>query len=84
MNLIDFHVTEIIKEEYDKMYKLYDMTEQKLELEKEDELWYNFLLGDGVKQTYRYCDEGGYYINTVCFNLSEGQKPYYVGFVGQH
>ena len=38
MNLIDFHVTEIISEERDKVWKLYGMSEKELEKEKEDEL----------------------------------------------
>ena len=34
MNLIDFHVTEIISEEHDKVWKLYGMSESELEKEK--------------------------------------------------
>lgn len=37
MNLIDFHVTEIISEERDKVWKLYGMSKKELEKEKEDE-----------------------------------------------
>ena len=38
MNLIDFHVIEIISEERDKVWKLYGMSERELEKEKEDEV----------------------------------------------
>ena len=34
VNLIDFHVTEIISEERDKVWKLYGMSEVELEKEK--------------------------------------------------
>lgn len=37
MNLIDFHVTEIISEERDKVWKPYGMSKKELEKEKEDE-----------------------------------------------
>ena len=52
MNLIDFHVTEIISEEQDKVWKLYGMSEKELEKEKEDEdsNWVKHLLSDGLKQ----------------------------------
>ena len=36
MNLIDFHVTEIISEERNKVWKLYGMSEHELEKEKEN------------------------------------------------
>lgn len=34
MNVIDFHVTDIISEERDKVWKLYGMSETELEKEK--------------------------------------------------
>lgn len=84
MNLIDFYVKEILEEKKDKVYKLYDMSEEALEHEKHDERWYEFLLGEGVKQTYKYVDEGGEKTKTEVFNITKNQKPYYVGYVGQH
>ncbi|MDF2950448.1 MAG: hypothetical protein K0S18_31 [Anaerocolumna sp.] len=83
MNLIDFHVTKIISEEKDVVYKLLNITKEQVDNETE-ELWKNFLLGNGVKQTYEYWDDGGTRIDTEIFNLDKNQKPYYVGYVGQH
>lgn len=82
MNLIDFHVTKILEEKRDKVYKLYGMTEIQARNE-EDECWVAYLLGDGVKQTYEYWDDGGTRIETVILNL-QYDKPYYVGYIGQH
>ena len=86
MNLIDFHVTEIISEERDKVWKLYGMSEKELEREKEDEdsNWVKHLLSDGLKQKYKYWDDGGEFVGENVFNLTKGDKPYYVGYVGQH
>jgi len=84
MNLIDFHVTKIITETKDKVYKLYNMSEAKLKKEKSDEWYYEFLHGDGIEQEYEYWDDGGYRTTSRVFNLSKGQTPYYVGYVGQH
>lgn len=84
MNLIDFHVTKIIEETEDKVYKLYGMSDEKLEKEKSDEWWYGFLCGNGIKQVYEYWDDGGTRVDKNVFNLDVGQKPYYVGYVGQH
>ena len=84
MNLIDFHVTKIIEETHDTVYKLYKMTEEQLEKEKADKGWYEFLCGNGVKQVYEYWDDGGIRIDSEVFNLDQGQKPYYIGYVGKH
>ena len=86
MNLIDFHVIEIISEERDKVWKLYGMSEKELEKEKEDEdsNWVKHLLSDGLKQKYKYWDDGGEFIGENVFNLTRGDKPYFVGYVGQH
>ena len=86
MNLIDFHVTEIISEERDKVWKLYGMTEERLEEEKNkgEEWWIEHLLHDGCKQNCRYWDDGGYNTREYVFDLTRGDKPYYVGYVGQH
>ncbi len=91
MNLIDFHVTEIISEERDKVWKLYGMSESELEKEKSDvddpkfgERWINHLLSDGIKQKYKYLDDGGEFVGESVFDLTRGDKPYYVGYVGQH
>lgn len=84
MNLIDFYVKEILEEKKDKVYKLYDMSEEALAYEEHDAWWHDFLLGDGVKQTYKYVDEGGEKTKTEVFNITKNQKPYYVGYVGQH
>lgn len=86
MNLIDFEVTEIISEEKDKVWKLLGYTEEELEKEntKTGKCWYEYLLGDGVKQEYKYVDMGGELVSKDVFNLSIGQKPYYVGYKGQH
>jgi len=84
MNVIDFHVTKIISETKDKVYKLYNMSEAKLKKEKSDEWYYKFLNEDGLKQEYEYWDDGGYRTTSRVFNLSKGQTPFYVGYVGQH
>lgn len=86
MNLIDFHVTEIISEERDKVWKLYGMTDDRLEEEKSNgqDWWVKHLLHDGLKQKYKYWDDGGNYIEEKVFDLTNGDKPYYVGYVGQH
>lgn len=91
MNLIDFHVTEIISEERDKVWKLYGMSESELEKEKNNmdgslfELeWIHHLLSDGLKQKYKYYDDGGEFVGEETFDLTRGDKPYYVGYVGQH
>lgn len=91
MNLVNFHVTEIISEKRDKVWKLYGMSESKLEKEKntvEDaklhERWINHLLSDGLKQRYKYWDDGGEFVGEEVFNLTRGDKPYFAGYVGQH
>ena len=86
MNLIDFHVTEIISAERSKIWKLYGMSEKELEKEKEDKNnnWVEHLLSDGLKQKYKYWDDGGEFVGENVFNLTRGDKPYYVGYVGQH
>lgn len=84
MNLIDFYVTEIIEETHGKVYQLYGMSEDQLEEEKDDEWWYKFLCGNGVKQRYLCSDMGGKEEKTEVFNLDQGQKPYYVGYKGLH
>ena len=86
MNWVDFHVTEIISEEYDKVYKLYGMTEERLEKEKEksESFWIEHLLHEGCKQEYKYWDDGGENTGKHVFDLTRGDKPYFVGYVGQH
>lgn len=82
MNLIDFHVTKILYEERSKIYKLYNKTLD--EVNNEEELfWRNHLLSNGLLQTYEYYDDGGYRIESKVFNIDDGNKPYYVGYVGQ-
>ena len=87
MNLIDFHVTEIISEERDKVWKLFEMSEKELEKEKADknkQWWIEFLLSDGLKQRFNYWDDGGEIVGEEIFNLTRGDVPYFVGYVGQH
>lgn len=87
MNLIDFHVTEIISEERDKVWKLFGMSEKELEKEKADknkQWWIEFLLSDGLKQRFNYWDDGGEFVGEEIFNLTRGDVPYFVGYVGQH
>lgn len=87
MNLIDFHVTEIISEERDKVWKLFEMSEKELEKEKADknkQWWIEFLLSDGLKQRFNYWDDGGEFVGEEIFNLTRGDVPYFVGYVGQH
>lgn len=46
MNLVDFHVTEILSEERDKVWKLFGMFEKELEKEKAEknkQWWIEFL-----------------------------------------
>ncbi len=85
INLIDFHVTEIISEERDKVWKLYGMSKSELEKEKNNiddpklgGRWIKHLLSDGLKQNYKYLDDGGEFVGEEVFNLTRGDKPYYV------
>lgn len=91
MNLVDFHVTEILSEERDKVWKLYGMSEKELEKEKTEarntlfeQGWIEHLLSDGLKQKYKYWDDGGEFVGEEIFNLTRGDIPYFVGYVGQH
>ena len=86
MNLIDFEVTKIISEEYGRLWELFEMTESELEIERDNTSWewYQYLLGNAVKQKYQYVDDGGFGERQEFFNLDYGQKPYYVGYIGQH
>lgn len=87
MNLIDFYVTEIISEEKDKIWKLYGMSAKELDKEtadKDDLIWIEHLLSDGLKQRYKYWDDGGEFVGEDIFNLTRGDVPYFVGYVGQH
>ncbi|MGL5691715.1 MAG: hypothetical protein ACRDD8_12980 [Bacteroidales bacterium] len=83
MNLIDFHVTKIIEEKRDKIYKLYGMTETDLQIEasKGNFMWTRYLGLDGIYQKYEYIDEGGYRVDT---HISTIEEAYYVGYKGQH
>lgn len=67
------------------------MSESELEKEKntvEDtklhDRWINHLLSDGLKQRYKYYDDGGVFVGEEVFNLTRGDKPYFVGYVGQY
>lgn len=87
MNLVDFHVTEILSEERDKVWKLFGMSEKELEKEKAEknkQWWIEFLLSDGLKQRYKYWDDGGEFVGEKIFNLTRGDVPYFIGYVGQH
>lgn len=87
MNLVDFHVTEILSEERDKVWKLFGMSEKELEKEKAEknkQWWIEFLLSDGLKQRFKYWDDGGEFVGEEIFNLTRGDVPYFVGYVGQH
>lgn len=89
--MVDFHVTEIITEKRDKIWKLYGMSEKELEKEKAEanntlfeQGWIEHLLSDGLKQRYKYWDDGGEFVGEEIFNLVRGDVPYFVGYVGQH
>lgn len=91
INLVDFYVTEIISEQKDKVWKLYGMSEQELEKEKVEakntlleQGWIEHLLSDGLKQKYKYSDDGGEFVEEKVFNLTRGDVPYFIGYVGQH
>lgn len=86
MNLIDFHVTEIISETYDKVYKLYHMSDAEFADAKGQDKspWIKHLGHDGCKQVYRYWDDGGESVGEHIFDITRGEKPYKVGYVGQH
>lgn len=85
MNLIDFYVTEIISEEFGKVYELYGMTIDQA-LAESDEQWGLILFSDGIKQKYKYCDEGGEHIDEKVFvqGKLKTEEKYCVGYVGQH
>lgn len=42
------------------------------------------MLSDGLKQRYKYWDDGGEFVGEDIFNLTRGDVPYFVGYVGQH
>lgn len=46
--------------------------------------WIEHLLSDGLKQRYKYWDDGGEFVGEEVFNLTRGDVPYFVGYVGQH
>ncbi len=46
--------------------------------------WIEHLLSDGLKQRYKYWDDGGEFVGEEIFNLTRGDVPYFVGCVGQH
>lgn len=84
-------MTEIISEQKDKVWKLYGMSEQELEKEKVEakntlleQGWIEHLLSDGLKQKYKYSDDGGEFVEEKVFNLTRGDVPYFIGYVGQH
>ena len=39
---------------------------------------------DGIKQKYKYWDDGGEFVGENVFNITRGDEPYFVGYVGQH
>lgn len=85
INLVDFHVTEIVSEKRDKIWKLFGMSEKELEKEKEEakktlfeQGWIEHLLSDGLKQVYKYWDDGGEFVGENIFNLTRGDVPYFV------
>lgn len=86
MNLIDFHVTKIISEEKDQVYKLYGMSKDEVsDIDTEEEIgWKLHLVSNGIKQKYEYWDDGGMNVGEEVFNLDRGDAPYYVGYVGKH
>lgn len=87
MNLIDFHVTEIISEEFGKVYELYSMTEEQALIEsKDNEQWRKVLFSDGIKQKYKYWDDGGENIDEKVFvqGKLKTEEKYCVGYIGQH
>lgn len=87
MNLIDFCVTEIISEEYAKVYELYGMTiNQALAESGKDEQWGLILFSNGIKQKYKYHDVGGEYIDENVFvqGKLKTEEKYCAGYVGQH
>lgn len=91
MNLIDFKVTKILSEEYAPMYQLFGMTEDEVktqalsDMREDGDLFSSLrLFANGCKQTYEYCDVGGTHIDTVYFNIDQGDKPFCVGDIGQH
>ena len=87
MNLIDFHVTEIISEKFAKVYELYGMTmDQALAESINNEQWRAILLSDGILQKYKYYDDGGEYIDEKVFvqGKLKTEEKYYVGYVGAH
>lgn len=86
MNLIDFTVTKILNEESGVLHKLYNVSGNRLKeiKNKGDEVTFNFFMSQGIKQTYKYNDMGGDGVTTRVFNLTAGEKPYYVGYKGVH
>lgn len=82
MNLINFHVVEIISKEKSKLWELFGMTNERFERRKKEN---EHLSHDGIKQTYKYWDDAGRVtVGEEIFDLTKGEKPYYAGYVGQH
>lgn len=79
MNLIDFVVIEVLEEKYDKIYKLYEMSEEEA---KEDGA--SWLFHDGCYQTCKTRDMGGEQIQYYIHDLTVGNLPYTVGTRGLH
>lgn len=91
MNSIDFRVTKILKEEYAPMYQLYGMTKDEAKTQALSDTWEDgnlfsglCLFANGCKQVYQYSDMGGKHTDTMYFNIDRGDKPYSVGYIGQH
>lgn len=82
MNLVDFWVKDIIKEEKGKMYELMGYTEE--EMNNEEEWWKEYLLSNGLKQIAIIVDIGGEQEEEFFFNLDKGDKPYEIGHKGVH
>lgn len=79
MNLVDFYVLEILKEECGPVYELFGMTREQAEAEEQD-WWREKLLSDGVKQTYKEDCYGIVSVKTKVFAVNE--QPYYAGYKG--
>lgn len=76
----NFAVTEIVSEERDKIYRLYGISDKEWKKRKTKD---KYLSHDGVKQTYCRYDESGERQETKIFDLTDGEVPYTVGYIGR-
>lgn len=77
--MANYCVTEIIYENKDQIYRLMGMTKEEAEKKNDERLFHN-----GVRQKYCFFENGSEKEDIRIFDLTEGETPYTVGYIGQH